>query len=326
MKAQAALKWFVLLFFILLGGAALTLVFSEPVQSYIEAVKKVSLAPQDKDPLLTEIVALSQSIDEKPINARLDRVWKLIPGYNGIEVDVPRSYALAKKLGRVDLRNLVIKEVEPEINLDDLPPAAIYRGNPKKPAVALMINVAWGTEHLEPILDILGQYQVRATFFLDGKWLERNKEMASKLLREGHELGNHAYSHPDLRKMSMAEIRMEIGKTEELIRQLGTRSLFFAPPAGAYDDRVVEVARQLNMYTVMWTLDTVDWKNPAPEEIVTRIVPRLENGALILMHPTLSTVQALPAIIEGALNKGMELGTVSEVLSTNRTISVEPLN
>ena len=257
MKAQAVKKRFVLILFLLVGWGALALTFSQPVQSYLEAVKGLSGSPQVKDPLLAEIIALSRTINEEPVDARIDRVWKAIPGYNGLEVDISRSYALAKKMGRVDLRHLVIKEVEPEINLDDLPPAAIYRGNPKKPAIALMINVAWGTEHIEPMLEVLRQYQVRATFFLDGKWLERSERTAALILKEGHEIGNHAYSHPDLRRLKMTEIRTEIAKTEELIRQLGTRSRFFAPPAGAYDDRVVQVARQFNMHTVMWTLDTV---------------------------------------------------------------------
>ena len=78
------------------------------------------------------------------------------------------------------------------------------------------------------------------------------------------------------------------------------------------------------MYTVMWTLDTLDWKKPTPQEIIVRIVPRLENGVLILMHPTESTVVALPELIEGALKKGIEPATVSEVLSSNRTIFIEP--
>jgi peptidoglycan/xylan/chitin deacetylase (PgdA/CDA1 family) len=76
----------------------------------------------------------------------------------------------------------------------------------------------------------------------------------------------------------------------------------------------------------MWTLDTLDWRKPAPEEITARIVPHIENGVLILMHPTEPTLKALPSIIEGALNKGIELGTLSEVLSSDRIIFIEPVN
>lgn len=319
--------------FALLAMLAVTLVLSHPVHSYIKLVKTHvktmgtqgdDLTGKRDDPLWKEIVSLSRAINEKPENARIDAVWKAIPGYNGLEVDLVKSYRIAQQIGRVDLRQLVIDEVEPHITLDDLPPAAIYRGHPKKPALAFMVNVAWGTEYIEPILDILDRYQIKATFFLDGKWLERNKTTAEMMVKRGHELGNHAYSHPDMRKLSIEQIYEEMTKTEELIKQLGVHSHYFAPPAGAYDERVVQVARQLQMHTVMWTLDTLDWKKPTPQEIIVRIVPRLENGVLILMHPTESTVVALPELIEGALKKGIEPATVSEVLSSNRTIFIEP--
>ncbi|EGL81934.1 polysaccharide deacetylase [Caldalkalibacillus thermarum TA2.A1] len=286
-----------------------------------EGADEINQVP-GQDVLLSEIKELSKKINEKPVNARIDRVWKAIPGYNGLEVDIDKSYHLAKQAGKVQLEHLVIKEVEPEVGLEDLPPAPIYRGNPQKPMVAFMVNVAWGTEYLPDMLDIFDDYQVKATFFLDGKWLSRNKEVAQELIKRGHELGNHAYSHPDMRRLSIAEIQEEISKTEALIQELGVNSHYFAPPAGTYDDRVVKVAREFNMHTVMWTLDTVDWKEPSPAEITARIVPYLENGALILMHPTASTVQALPNLIEGALQKELRAGTVSEVLSPERTMAI----
>ncbi|MDQ0337311.1 putative sporulation protein (polysaccharide deacetylase family) [Caldalkalibacillus uzonensis] len=349
-KFEQGKKWLVGLCYGLTFMIVLALVNAPAVQSYIYTLKNphvetatsVVLDSQamgdtdsqdagDKgrqhagdrtDPLLKEIEALARTINEQPVNARIDRVWKAIPGYNGIEVDVAKSYELAKQTGKVRLEHLVINEVEPEVSLDDLPPAAIYRGNPKKPMVAFMVNVAWGTEYVPQMLDIFDDYQVRATFFLDGKWLSRNIEVAQEIVTRGHEIGNHAYSHPDMRRLSITEIHEEISKTEQLIQELGVRSRYFAPPAGAYDNRVVKVARELNMHTVMWTLDTVDWKKPAPSEIRARIVPYLENGSLILMHPTAPTVEALPSLIEGALQKELQAGSVAQVLSPERTIAI----
>ena len=272
-----------------------------------------------------EIEELAKKIEEPSIDARIDRVWQAIPGYNGIQVDRERSLHFSKEVGHVNLHTLILQEIEPKVSLSDLPPHPIYRGNPKKPMIAFMVNVAWGTEHLEQMLSIFNQYQVKATFFLDGKWLKEQEKMAKKILAHGHEIGNHAYSHPDLRKLSVERIREEIVKTEELINKLGTASRFFAPPAGAYDQRVVQIAHEQQMYTILWTLDTVDWQKPSAETIVDRILPNLENGSLILMHPTAPTVEALPRLIEGALEKELLPVTVSELISPSRSFFIERL-
>lgn len=273
-----------------------------------------------------EINNLANKIDQEPIDARIDGVWKAIPGYNGLQVDRQKSVEIAKQIGSVQLDMLVVAEIEPTIMLDDLPPAPIYRGNPQKPMVSFMINVAWGTEYLPDMLHILDEHDVKVTFFLDGQWLKRNSEIAEEMLSRGHDIGNHAYSHPNLQKISSQEIRQELLKTEELIQKLDKQSDLFAPPSGAYDDRVVKITHSLNMSTILWTLDTVDWKNPSPEQIVQRIVPNLENGALILMHPTESTVAALPQLITGALEQELMLGTVSELISPERTLSIVRLD
>jgi probable sporulation protein (polysaccharide deacetylase family) len=306
----------------------LSLANSTPIETYMTTLKQKSVEVDQsvEDPLVQDIKLLAKKIDQPPINAKVDRVWKAIPGYNGLKVDIPKSFELSQKMGRVSVDTLVIHEIEPDVLLRDLPPSPIYRGNPKKPMISFMVNVAWGTEHVEEMLDLFEQQGVRVTFFLDGKWLKKHHDLAKKMITLGHEVGNHAYSHPDLRKMSVDRIQEEMIKTNELIEELGVKSVLFAPPSGAYDSRVVQIAHQLKMKTVLWTLDTVDWKDPPSETIVERIVPKLENGALILMHPTPSTVEALPSIIDGAHQKELMLGTVSQLISPHRTLSVVRLD
>lgn len=306
----------------------LTLANSTPIETYITTLKQksVQVDQSGEDALSREIKMLAEQMEQPAINAKIDRVWKAIPGYNGLQVDVQKSYELSQKMGRVNLDTLVIDEIEPDIQLTDLPPSPIYRGNAKKQMVSFMVNVAWGTEYVKEMLDIFEGYGVKVTFFLDGKWLKNNPSVAKRMLSQGHEIGNHAYSHPDLRKMSEERIKKEMTMTNDLIKELGVKSALFAPPSGAFNQRVVQIAHQLKMKTVLWTLDTVDWKNPPARAIVERIVPKLENGALILMHPTPSTVEALPALIDGAHQEELMLGTVSQLLSPQRTVSIVRLD
>lgn len=302
-------------------------VFESPaVTAYLEGVKEKDRKVMAREDLLTHIKEEAKRRYEPPIDARVDRVWKAIPGYNGKAVDIEATYQAAKKRGANKRIPWIYKEVPAKVSLGDLGPHPIYRGNEKKPMAGLMINVAWGTEHIPEMLRILKQENVTATFFLDGSWVEKNPEMARRLLESGHEIGNHAYSHPQMSRLSRAQIREEITKTEAAIQKLApVRSRFFAPPSGDFNQAVVEEADRLGMKTVLWTADTVDWKESMmPTDMIARIQPELSNGTLILMHPTDRTVKALPEIIRLIKKKGLKAGKVSEVLSSKRVESVEP--
>jgi probable sporulation protein (polysaccharide deacetylase family) len=254
-----------------------------------------------------------------PIDAKLDRVWKAIPGYNGLEVDMEKSIELIQASGLQKPLPLVFREVEPAIQLEDLGAHPIYKGNAKKKMVSLMINVAWGNEYIAPMLDILEREEVKATFFFDGSWLNKNVETAKQIQAKGHELANHAYSHKMMSQLSRSKATEEIVKTQTLLKEkLGVDSPLFAPPAGDYDQETVQIAHELGMKTVLWTLDTVDWKKPEPSSIVQKISSRLEPGAMILMHPTSSSSEALSGMIKEIKKQGMSLGTVSELLSSKR--------
>ncbi len=303
-----------------------TMFESPAVTAYLESIKKNDQNVIAREDLLTHIKEEAKRRYEPPIDARVDRVWKAIPGYNGRAVDIEATYQAAKKRGANKSIPWIYKEVPAKVSLGELGPHPVYRGNEKKPMAGLMINVAWGTEYLPAMLGILKRENVYATFFLDGSWVEKNPEMARQLLESGHEIGNHAYSHPKMSRLSRAQIREEITKTEAAIQKLApVRSRFFAPPSGDYNQAVVEEADRLGMRTVLWTADTVDWKKTMmPTDMIARIHPELSNGTLILMHPTDRTVKALPEIIRLIKQKGLKAGKVSEVLSSNRVESVEP--
>lgn len=273
----------------------------------------------ERQRLLSIISAEADKRKIDPVNARIDRVWKAIPGYNGIEVDVEKTLEAALLVPPANTIQYVFKEVEPKIKLNDLGPYPIYRGNPNKKMISLMINVAWGNEYIDSILKTLNRENVKATFFLDGSWLNKNADIAKRIQAEGHEMSNHAYTHPDMRALSRQAQYNQISKTEALLKStLNVNNKWFAPPSGSFNQATVQIAEEQGLKTVLWTIDTVDWQKPPADSIIRKISIKLEPGALILMHPTSSTRDALAGIIATAKTKGYALGTVSETLSSKR--------
>jgi probable sporulation protein (polysaccharide deacetylase family) len=303
-----------------------------PLEPFIQSVKtraqaEMAFGAEQADPKTEELMRwiASEAASRRiaPIDAYVDPVWKAIPGYNGREVDLAATLKQAKALGMTEVRDpanfpWVYREIPPKKNLDAFPLEPTYKGNPQKPMVALMINVAWGDEYLEPMLETLAKEKVKATFFLDGSWLSKHPDTAKEILRQGHELSNHAYSHPMMSRLSLARQRQEIERTERLLAELGVRNRWFAPPSGDYNAATVKAASEYGLRTVLWTLDTIDWKNPPAWSIVTKVSTRVKPGTLILMHPTASTRDALAGIIRAIRKQGYEPGTVADTLSPER--------
>ncbi|WP_054956122.1 polysaccharide deacetylase family protein [Paenibacillus dakarensis] len=269
--------------------------------------------------LLSEIETEAARTKVEPIDARVDSVWKAMPGYNGQEINIDETYKRALKRKPGDPIPYVYQQIPAKITLEDLGEQPIYRGNPNKPMVSFMINVAWGNEFIEPMLKVLDEEKIKTTFFLDGSWLKKNPELAAEILKRGHEVENHAYSHPNMSQLSRARAELEISKTQDLLKEsLGITNKWFAPPSGDFNQQTVSIAHARGLKTVLWTLDTVDWRNPAPEAVVQKISKKVEPGFLILMHPTASSSQALRGMIQGVRAKGLHIGTVSETLSPER--------
>lgn len=278
-----------------------------------------SYTQSEKQRLLNIISEEADKLNIAPVDARIDRVWRAIPGYNGLEVDVDKTLEAALLAPPSQTIPYVYKEVEPEISLNDLGPHPIFRGNPNKKMISLMINVAWGNEYIDSILKTLKREKVKATFFLDGSWLSKNADVAKQIQAEGHEMSNHAYTHPDMSAISREAQYNQIAKTEALLKSsLNVNNKWFAPPSGSFNQATVQIAEEQGLKTVLWTIDTVDWQKPPADAVVRKIAAKLEPGALILMHPTATTRDALPGIIATAKSKGYAIGTVSETLSSKR--------
>lgn len=288
--------------------------------TYVNFINNFSFpVSKQSDSLYQEIISKAPKYEIKPIDATIDKVWKKIPGYNGIKVDIEASYEKMKKSGKFEEKDLVFEQIKPKIQLTDLPPSPIYRGNPNKPMVSFIINVAWGNEYLSEILATLKKHHITTSFFLEGNWAKKNPDLVKMIVDAGNEIGNHSYSHPDMKIMSAERTRAEMEKTNEVIEATtGKMCKWFAPPSGSYRDETVQIAHELKMETVMWTVDTVDWQKPSPEVLINRVIDKIGNGSMILMHPTESTAKALDRLITLIEKKNLTIGTVSELMSETR--------
>lgn len=188
-----------------------------------------------------------------------------------------------------------------------------YNGDLEKNNISLMVNVYWGDEYISPMLEIFEKHNVKVTFFVGGMWAAKNNEMLKRFLDEGHELGNHGFFHKDHKSLNLDKNQEEIYNTHELIKSItGVEMSLFAPPSGSFSQNTLNVAKNLGYKTIMWTYDTVDWRDKNAQTIFERATQKAKGGNLILMHPTEQTVLALENIIEFFHKKSFNLTTVSE--------------
>ena len=191
-----------------------------------------------------------------------------------------------------------------------------YRGNEQFKRVSLMINVYWGTEYLDDMLAILDEYSVKATFFVGGDWVSKNNEYLRKIAERGHEIGNHGYFHKNHDKLSYQQNIDEITACQKVVESVcDIKTSLFAPPSGAYGKNTLNAVADLGYKAIMWSKDTIDWRDKDAGLIYSRATKDLCNGDLVLMHPTQHTVMALPKIIKFYIDSGFSVVTVSQNIS-----------
>jgi len=184
-----------------------------------------------------------------------------------------------------------------------------------EPKVTFACNVFWGEEFLPEMLNTLDENNIKITFFIGGSWGKRFPALVTELANRGHELGNHSYSHPHPNLLAKDKNKEQIVRTEQLIQELTTlKTNLYAPPYGEYNDTVLLAADELSYTTIMWSIDTIDWQRPPSEIIINRVMKKLHNGAIILIHPTENTAKALPELIRQIHSKGYKISTVSDII------------
>ncbi|WP_026485871.1 polysaccharide deacetylase family protein [Caldanaerobius polysaccharolyticus] len=191
----------------------------------------------------------------------------------------------------------------------------IYKGDDKTKIVAFACNVAWGDDYLRQMLDYFDDQGIKITFFFEGNWAEKNKNFIKEIYQKGYEIGSHGYTHVKYSTLSAEQVKNDIVKNDELLKSItGQKPLLFAPPYGDFNDTTVKVAEALGHKVIMWSVDTIDWRGDGAPAVVNRVIKKYHNGAIILMHPTKDTVEALPTIVNELKRNGFKIGRVSDVL------------
>jgi probable sporulation protein (polysaccharide deacetylase family) len=265
---------------------------------------------------VTELVAgLAEQVDREPREASyFPETGEVIPARSGRQVCIAATVRRVCRAKAGERLRLLTVSVPPRISNQFF--KAVYHGNRTKPRVALAVNVAWGEEYLPEMLKICAEQKVKVTFFVVGSWVKVFPELLKAMAGAGHEIANHGLYHGHPLQMNQAELRRLISENETLLTKVMGRKpvRLFAPPYGEIDSRIVAAAGALGYRTIMWSVDTVDWKKPTSEILLKRVWSKIGPGGIILMHPTVASRQALPELIRGLKKRGLQVVTVSEIL------------
>lgn len=191
----------------------------------------------------------------------------------------------------------------------------IFQGNSGEKAVAITVNVDWGEEYIPAMLKEFAAADAKVTFFVTGKWAEKNPELLKQMDKAGHSIQNHGYKHCHFNSLAASEGSNEIKKAEDIIYKIiGKKTRYFASPYGEYNKNVVQAASDINYKLIMWSADTIDWQKPSPETIVNRVMKKVHNDAIILMHPTDPTVKALPELLKQLKDEKYKMLTLDKII------------
>ena len=191
-------------------------------------------------------------------------------------------------------------------------------GNRNRPRIAFTFDAGGPVEPAPLILDSLASHNLHVTFFLTGVWAQQNPDLVRRISNAGHEIGNHTVDHPDLTTLPDNAVCNELVQADQTISAITghTTRPYFRPPYGARNDHVRQLAANLGYHTIYWTIDTLDWKTDAtPDQIISRVMGNLSNGAIILMHAGSSAeAKTLDRLIPMIQQKGYEIVNLTQVL------------
>lgn len=202
----------------------------------------------------------------------------------------------------------------------------IYCTDRANKVVSLSFDAAWGDEDTAELIEILGKYNAKATFFVVGEWVDHCTDSVRALHDAGHEIMNHSNTHPHMPGLSRDQMIKEINACSDKIQAVtGVRPTLFRAPYGDYDNALIETTDSLGMPCIQWDVDSLDWKGLPTEEIVRRVTSQVNSGSIVLFHNGVkNTPEALSLILEKLSAQGYAFVPVSQMIYTeNYTLNHE---
>lgn len=192
----------------------------------------------------------------------------------------------------------------------------IYSVEREDKVCAISFDAAWGNEDTHELVEILKEYNVKATFFVVGDWVDKYPESVKELNDAGHDIMNHSNTHPHMTQISKEKMLSEVEACDEKIEKItGKKPNLFRPPYGDYNDSVIETLKQAGHYTIQWDVDSLDWKDLSANDIYTRVTQKVTNGSIVLFHNAAKhTPEALPSILEKLQSDGYKIIKINELI------------
>lgn len=197
---------------------------------------------------------------------------------------------------------------------------AAYLGDPTRKVIYLTFDAGYENGCTEQILDTLKKHEVSAAFFLVGNYIEKNADLVRRMVDEGHIVGNHTMHHPDMSKLTdKTAFSVELTDLETLFKETTGKELpkYYRPPQGIYSEENLKMAQELGYRTVFWSLAYADWNNdaqPTKDQAFSKLLPRIHNGAVVLLHSTSATnAEILDELLTKWKEMGYTFGTLEEL-------------
>ncbi len=192
----------------------------------------------------------------------------------------------------------------------------IYSVETSEKKLAISFDCAWGTDYTDKLLEIMDEEGVKCTFFAVEFWTKKHPDYIKKISDYGHEIGTHSSTHPYMSKLSKSQIEKELTSSSNAIYEItGKKVELFRAPYGDYNDLLINTAKELSLFTIQWSVDSLDWKDLSAKEIYNRVITKVKSGSIVLFHNQgLHTADALRDIIRKLKSEGYEFCTIGELI------------
>lgn len=240
------------------------------------------------------------------------------------------AQTLARTPNLADGPESIVRSPQP-VSLSDLHhkyrSTFVLNGSPQKRAVALSFDDAPDADFTPKVLDALKEANVKATFFIVGNRAETHPEVMKRIVREGHAIGNHSYNHANLPKLSDADFREQVIRTDRIIQQFtGYTPKMIRPPYGNINEEQIKWLASQQKKVINWNVDSLDWKGLSAKQVATNVLSNIQPGSIVLQHSgggegedLTGTVEAIPEIIEKLRGDNVKLVTIPELLDISES-------